>query len=157
MKNKTLNTGKARRFLYTLLVICIFCGSVRGQNNKHEIEYLEYCKADSNAILVGFRYVTSEDSLEGWKKYCEIYNPKYHLQLEYDEHRYYCPSYYYFEEDSVWAWRLTDLKDGYDYKLSNEYRDYIDNYKYIRCEKITIPITPTFEGYVRWRSKKYCL
>jgi hypothetical protein len=118
------------------------------------LEYEKYCYADSNAILVGFRYIIEEDIDRGMTTYREMYNIDYHLMLEYEEHRSYMTKNYYFDEESVWEFIVEDLKEKYmKYEYPYTGKPYDRNPTYIRCEEITIPMEITFKGFIEWVKK----
>jgi hypothetical protein len=113
--------------------------------------------------VVGFRYITDEgregkNGISWGERYCEIFNLEYKSLFINSPHTYFATKMYHgFTEENVWAFRIRDLKSGWDYRNVKEYREFIDTLSYIRCEEIKMSLKPTFEGFVGWKEKMYGL
>jgi len=133
-----------------------------GQKSESQLqkEYLNYLKADSNKVVVGFRFITDEggNELGKWFSCFEIFDREYTYLLLDKEHITYAPSGYAFEEEYIWEWNRQEQESIYmRYTYPYNHKPYTNNLAYIRCEKIKMELEPTFLGYIKWKEKTYGL
>jgi len=109
-------------------------------------QYLDWCNADSNKIVIGYEFILSEEkNLNGsvWgRSIYEVYDSKY-AGKEQHYIKYY-PIDFNDPETVYYYWEK---------QLKNEYPQYFKLQKYIRAEPIKKRIEPTFEGFINWKKK----